>query len=109
MKRIREMAETSDLVIVGTSGMSTSTGGSINARIEIEEVLKGQANCKRICIVFPAIGISSSPEMEPGERYIFFLKFLGIEDIPVYGLLENEPNAIMLFNKQLLAEIQTGI
>src|SRR5262249_43821229 len=105
--KVRELTEKSDLIVVGRSGIITSTGSSINSEIEVERVLKGTLGCDRIRIAFTSTGRPSPPELDSEARAILFLEFLRMDDLPVYRLVEDGRDAIVPCDDQVLQGIQT--
>ena len=105
--KVRELTEKSDLIVVGRSGIITSTGSSINSEIEVERVLKGTLGCDRIRIAFTSRGRPSPPGLDPEAHVILFLEFLRVDDIPVYRLVNDDLDAIVPCDDQVLQGIQT--
>ena len=97
----------SDAVIVGRVGIMTSTGGSINAEIEVEAVLKGPLTTKELKLIYSTLGASFSPELKPGEPYLLCLRALPKQEFPVYCLAEDQPSAAIRLDKQAFGQIQT--
>src|SRR5207253_2492978 len=97
-EKLKTMIAASDLVVVARSNLITSTGGSLNVEIEVEDVLKGARDCKTIRIAFSTMGATSPPEPEPGERYLFFLQARRNEELPAYDLIAGELDAIVSVN-----------
>ena len=106
-EKLKRMVAMSDLILVGHSGIITSTGGSVNVDIEVEEVVKGPDDCKRVRIAFQVIGTVSSPELKREDRYIFMLQVRQFEHALFYGLIQDDPNAIIPFNDKIFQEIHT--
>jgi hypothetical protein len=106
-RNLDKLIADSDLVAVGHVGLITSAGSSVNAGVEIEDVLKGSLESKNIRVIFFTMGASSSPELNPGELYIFCLRALRAEESPVYGLAGDDPNAVIPSDDEVLRQIQT--
>jgi hypothetical protein len=104
---LEDRVSSSELIVIGHSGLMTSTGGSINAEIEIETVLKGSAGSRRIPLAFSTFGRMPAAEFERGERCLFFLQVLKTAVPPAYGLVGDDLRAIIPFNQRVVQEIQT--
>ena len=105
-QKLRKLLIKSDLIVVGRIGITTSTGGSTNAEIEVEEVLKGSFENKNLRIVISTMGASSSVELTPGERTILCLRAIQ-EGMPVYGLTDDDTTALIPFDNKMFQEIKT--
>ena len=96
----------SDLTIVGRVGLTTSTGGSSNAEVNVERVLKGSLSSNKVRIVFSTME-TSSPQLEPGEIYVLFLEVL--EPETSYRLVNNDANSVIPYDDEVAKEIETLI
>lgn len=106
-ENLETLVASSDLVIIGRTGTMTSTGGSVNAQIEVEEVLKGPPDCERVRIVFSTMGRASGLALEPGKRYIFFLQTLQAGAANVYSFAGDDPDTAIRFKRRIAQEIRT--
>lgn len=106
IEKFKNVIAVSDIVAVGRCGMITSTGGSINIEVDVEEVVKGQLHHRRIHIVSSVAGVKTPPILDPGERYIWFLQERQYEDLLAYSLAVNDANAIIPFNDEILQQIR---
>ena len=103
---LEDRVNSSELIVIGHSGLMTSTGGSMNAEIEIETVLKGSTGSRRIPLAFSTFGRMPAAEFERGERCFFFLQALKTAAPPVYGLVGDDLRAIIPFSNRVFQEVQ---
>lgn len=96
------MTADSDLVAVGRSGLITSTGGSTNVEVELQQVLKGPPEPGTIRVAFSTMGPDAAGELVSGQLYIFFLQALRNENVPVYRLSGDAHQAVVPFSDEEL-------
>jgi hypothetical protein len=104
--KLREFLAASEVVVVGRVGTITSTGGSLNANIEVEQVLQGSLERRKARIVLSTINRSSLPALDPKGVYVFGLRKLKDEDVPVFSLAGDDANAVITYDRDVVRYIQ---